>query len=550
MIYIQNLIKTLPDKKLFEIDSLSINENDKIALIGENGTDKTTLLRILLGLDKDYTGQVRVDRDLGYLLNYDIQTKNFSDETYSKSQLKIDDDYSPGEEQRLKLTDILSDSFKFLLIDEPTSHLDLEQKEELIEKLNSRKIGYLIISHDRDFINRTCKKILELKDEKIEEYNGDYNFYLEEREKRQKFQDKEYSNFIKEKRRLENLAINIKEQSSKVRTMPKRMGNSEARLHKMGGQGNKKKLDKQVKAVESRINQLETKEKPKEEKEIQLSIPDNKRIHSKILIRAENLNKKFENKTLFEKSNFQSNNNSKMALIGENGSGKTTLLKMILNQENVWMHPNLKIGYFSQMSDILEENSSILKNVSNTSIYDETMTRIVLARLGFKTDDVYKIISVLSDGEKAKVKLAKILTSDFNYLICDEPTNFLDIRAIESLENLLKSYDRPFIFVSHDEEFINKIADTLLIIENKRIKNFKGNLSQYKNRDKKTKISKDRDSLLLDFRISSISSKLAMEIPKEQREKLEEEYNNLIEEKIDFSIYKVGAILILNFRGR
>ena len=312
------------------------------------------------------------------------------------------------------------------------------------------------------------------------------------------------------------------------------MGNSEARLHKMGGQKNKKKLDKQVKAVESRINQLDTKEKPKEEKEIQLSIPDNKRIHSKILIRAENLNKKFENKILFEKSNFQINSNSKIALIGENGSGKTTLLKMILNKENIWVHPNLKIGYFSQMSDILEDNSSILKNVSNTSIYDETMTRIVLARLGLKTDDVYKIISVLSDGEKAKVKLAKILTSDFNYLIFDEPTNFLDIRAIESLENLLKSYDRPFIFVSHDEEFINKIADTLLIIENKRIKNFKGNLSQYKNRNKKTKISKDRDSLLLDFRISYISSRLAMEIPKEEREKLEEEYNNLIEEKNRF----------------
>lgn len=531
MIYIQNLIKTVPNRRLFEINSLSINENDKIALIGENGTGKTTLLRIILGLDKDYIGQVRVDSEPGYLLNYDSKVNDFSNEVYSRSQLKADDNYSPGEAQRLKITGLLSDSFKFLLIDEPTSHLDLKQKEELIEKLNSRKIGYLLISHDRDFINRTCKKILELKNGKIEEYNGDYKFYLEERQKRLKFKEKEYSNYIKEKRRLENLAINIKDQSSKVRTTPKRMGNSEARLHKMGGQENKKKLDKQVKSVESRINQLEVKEKPKENTEIQLSIPDNKRLHSKILIRGENLNKEFGNKILFEKSNFQIKNNSKVALIGENGSGKTTLLNMIFCKENVWVHPNLKIGYFSQMSDILEEDDDILANVLNTSIYDETMTRIILARLGFKTNDVYKIVSILSDGEKAKVKLAKILTSDFNYIIFDEPTNFLDINAIESLENLLKSYDRPFIFVSHDEEFINNLADTLLIIEDKRIKSFKGNLSQYKNRNKKTINGKDRNGLLLDFRISSISSRLAMEIPKEERKKLEEEYNKLIEER-------------------
>ena len=331
-------------------------------------------------MDKDYTGQVRVDSELGYLLNYDSKVNDFSNEIYSRSQLKVDDNYSPGEAQRLKLTDLLSDSFKFLLIDEPTSHLDLKQKEELIEKLNSRKVGYLLISHDRDFINRTCKKILELKNGKIEEYNGNYKFYLEERQKRLKIKEKEYSNYIKEKRRLENLASNIKDQSSKVRTTPRRMGNSEARLHKMGGQENKKKLDKQVKSVESRINQLELKEKPKEDTEIQLSIPDNKRLHSKILIRGEKLNKEFGNKILFEKSNFQIKNNSKIALIGENGSGKTTLLNMILCKENVWVHPNLKIGYFSQMSDILEEDADVLSNVLNTSIYDETMTRIVLAR--------------------------------------------------------------------------------------------------------------------------------------------------------------------------
>ncbi len=531
MIYIQNLRKTLPYRKLFEIENLSINDTDRVALIGDNGAGKTTLLKIILGIDNEYTGEVNVDGKLGYLLNYDNRDKDISGEIYSRAKLNPNERYSPGEYQRLKLIDLLYDKFKFILMDEPTSHLDIRQKDELIERLNSREKGYLLISHDRDFINKTCNKIFELFDGKIEEYNGDYKFYLEEREKRNKFKEKEYIKYEKEKRRLKNLAINIKNQSSRIKTVPKRMGNSEARLHKMGGQENKKRLDKQVKAVESRINQLDIKEKPKEEVEIKLSVPDSKRIHSKILIKSENLNKRFKNKVLFEKTKFIIKNNSKVALIGDNGTGKSTLLNMILEKENIWVHPNLKLGYFSQMNDILENNKSVLENTLNTSIYDETMTRIVLARLGFKNNDSLKNIDVLSDGEKAKVKLAKILTSDFNYLIFDEPTNFLDIRAIESLEDLLKSYDRPFIFVTHDEEFINNIANTLLIIENKSIISFDGNLTQYRKRKNRTDKNNGEDELLLDFRISSISSRLAMDIPKEERKKLEDEYKKLISKK-------------------
>ncbi len=220
-----------------------------------------------------------------------------------------------------------------------------------------------------------------------------------------------------------------------------------------------------------------------------------------------------------------------MALIGDNGSGKTTLLKMILNKENIWVHPNLNIGYFSQMDETLEEDNSILENVLNTTIYDETLTRIVLARLGFRNKNVHKTIGVLSDGEKAKVKIVKILTADFNYLILDEPTNFLDIRAIESLENLLKSYDRPFLFVTHDEEFINNIANSLLIIKDARITGFKGNLLQYKERKNKFNKSDNTDKFLRDFRLSTINSRLAMDISKTEREKLEEEYKKLLKKQ-------------------
>ncbi len=191
------------------------------------------------------------------------------------------------------------------------------------------------------------------------------------------------------------------------------MGNAEARLHKMGGQANKKKLDKQVKAIQSRINQLEVKEKPKEESPIVLNVEETEKIHAKVLVQADHLQKSFGHKVIFNDAHFTIKNNSHVALIGGNGTGKTTLLKMILEGASLWVHPNLKIGYYSQMSETVEGSLSILDNVLESSIYDQTRTRIVLARLGFQGDEVFKEICLLSDGERAKVKLAKLLTSDF-----------------------------------------------------------------------------------------------------------------------------------------
>lgn len=386
---------------MFFIKKLSINQDEKIGLIGNNGVGKTTLFRILLGIDTEYSGYVDVKMKISSLLNN------------KKNDLKVQKSYSPGEYQRLRLDEVLLKEESFLLIDEPTSHLDIDQKEKLVKELKNRNKGFIIISHDRDFINQTCDKIFELSNKILEVYNGNYTFYLEERIKRQKFLQGEYFNYISEKNRLLSVASDIKKQSSRVKTTPKRMGNSEARLHKMGGQENKKKLDKQVKAIESRINQLEVKERPKEEKAIELSMLENRKIHSKILIRSEKLNKRFGDKVIFNNAKLEIENNRKIALLGINGSGKTTLINMIINKE-VWVHPNLKIGYYSQLGERLNPLNSILENVLETSIYDQSITRIILARLGFKRNDVFKDINILSDGERAKVKLAKLITSDFN----------------------------------------------------------------------------------------------------------------------------------------
>lgn len=473
MIRIDNLTKVVGARTLFAIDHLSIGACDKVGLIGDNGTGKTTFLRILSSLDTDYAGRVQMNDEISYLLN------NLEDELGFIYQRRFQQNCSsPGEQQRLKLEHLLVDNKAFLLIDEPTSHLDIKQRKLLAKRLHARNKGFILVSHDRDFINQTCTKIFELVNGKIEVYSGDYSFYLCEREKRYKCAEREYESYVKEKKRLLQVANAIKQQSAKVKTTPKRMGNSEARLHKMGGQQNKKKLDKQVKATLERVNQLEVKSKPYQNAAIKLNMDEREKIHSKVLIRAENLNKSFDSKVIFKNVNFTIDNTNKVALLGDNGSGKTTLLNMILNGET-WTHPNLRIGYYSQLGETLDYTKTILDNVLLYSIYDQSMTRIILARLGFKTNDVFKQVNVLSDGEKAKVKLAKLLTGNFNYLVMDEPTNFLDIRAIEALEELLQGYDRPLLFVTHDASFINNVADSLLLIENEKITAFEGNLQQY-----------------------------------------------------------------------
>jgi ATPase components of ABC transporters with duplicated ATPase domains len=239
MIYIDNLRKEIGTRTLFTIDKLVINGNDKIGLIGDNGAGKTTFLKILLGQDTDYSGYVYIQTELDFLLN-DKEELEVSKEIYLKAQLDYKEQYSPGEYQRLKLTNLLSNQSAFLLVDEPTSHLDIKQKNKLAESFKNRYRGFILISHDRDFINQTCDKIFELANGELEIFNGDYSFYLEERIKRKKFAQREYEGYISEKKRLTGIASDIKDQSSNVRTTPKRMGNSEARLHKMGGQGNKK----------------------------------------------------------------------------------------------------------------------------------------------------------------------------------------------------------------------------------------------------------------------------------------------------------------------
>jgi macrolide transport system ATP-binding/permease protein len=220
-------------------------------------------------------------------------------------------------------------------------------------------------------------------------------------------------------------------------------------------------------------------------------------------------------------------------LIGDNGCGKSTLIKMIMDSEDgIKVAKGAKVGYFSQDMNILDDEKSILENVMDTSIYDETFTRTLLARLLFRKEDVYKKVSLLSGGERVKVSFAKLMLQDINILILDEPTNYLDINSMEIVEEALRAYNRTIFFVSHDRSFVRTIADHIMTIENKKIKIFNGNLDEYLKVINRVydynKERKEQEIFILENKLSEIIGKLSMPSKRDDVDHLDKEYQEIL----------------------
>jgi macrolide transport system ATP-binding/permease protein len=529
---INNLKKYFGNRLVLDIKDLKVYSNDKLGLVGLNGSGKTTLLNLITGEISPDNGTIRTNIKPFYIKQLeDSSNKEVDGEYIGKLGLKDKNKkfMSGGELTRLKIAKFLTENRKFLIADEPTSNLDTEGIDILIEKLISFQGAMIITSHYRDLLDKVCNKIVELEDGKIKIYEGNYSHYKTQKELERKTQELEYEKYINEKRRLERILIDTKTKSDKIKSPPKRMGNSEARLHKMGGQTAKKKLDNKVKAVASRIDKLEVKDKLREIDKIKVDISGDE-IFSKIVIEGKSLTKSFGKRTLFKNSNFQIYNKAKVALIGDNGSGKTTLLKMIMgNENNISISKKANIGYFSQNLNILDENKTIIENLLEVGL--EQDARDILARFLFKRDDVYKKVSVLSGGEKVKVSLAKILLSDFNISILDEPTNYLDIYSVEAVEEALINYGGTLLFVSHDRRLIENVADTIMYIENKQINTFQGNFNDYNNKfddfeDKNIVYKK----AILENKLSEVIGLISIATKVEEKEKLDMEYMNILKE--------------------
>jgi macrolide transport system ATP-binding/permease protein len=500
-ISLNNIKKYYGDRLLFECAGLSIYSGEKVAIAGTNGAGKTTLLDIIAGIKTPDEGFADIRGEVSYARQLDGGDKDSGrpDERNTRRggepdciSCKIAGEFgapagyethlSGGEKTRRRIASALENPGGILLLDEPTSNLDISAIKLLEEKLDAFDGTLIIVSHDRALLDKVCTRVIEIENSNINDFDGNFASY--EYQKKLIFERAgfEREKYLSEKKRLERAVIDKKQRSKQMKKTPKRMGNSEARLHTRAVNSKKKKLDGAADALKSRLARLEVKEKPYCPPEIKIGVPDHERIHSRAAASCGSLSKSFGGRILFDGAAFELPSGAKTALSGPNGSGKTTLVRMMLGRENgIWVSERARIGYFSQDLETLDCEKTILENVSASSAHPETTVRTLLACLLFRRDEVYKKAAMLSGGERVKTAIAKILLGGFNFLVLDEPTNYLDIFSLAALEGVLRDYDGAMLLCSHDRRFINAVADRCLIINEKngKIITYEGKYADY-----------------------------------------------------------------------
>lgn len=545
LIKLDKVKKYYGDKLILDINKLEISDGERVGIVGENGAGKTTLIKIILGQIEPDQGQVFLTKNYSYI----SQTENyFGDCTEGKLKkiLEVPDKYndflSGGEKVKLKINEAFSQNSSILIADEPTSNLDRDSITILEKMLSDYTGAILLVSHDRNILDNLCDNILEVENGEARLYKGNYFKYIELKIEEKARIETEHDKYISEKRRLEDAILVKQGLRDSIRKAPRRMGNSEARLiRKMGNQKAKKNIDGSIKALKSRIEHLEIKEKPKAITETKIRVQNNCEMISRTVIEVKGLNVDIENKLLIKDANFRIKKGMKVALIGKNGCGKSTLIKKILEKNNASIRSSkyISIGYFDQRQEILNDSKTILENVREDSSYDQGFIRINLDGFGFKGDAVYKKVSILSGGEKVKVALCKILLSDNNTLILDEPTNYLDIKAIEALEKSLINTEKTVLIVSHDRKFIANVCDYILEVKDKSLTAFEGALNEFsneklirRNAQLETNIEriKKEKLLILDNKLSEIISTISIEKDISKKESLNDQYLELLKE--------------------
>ncbi|MEY8752717.1 ribosomal protection-like ABC-F family protein [Alkalicoccobacillus gibsonii] len=526
---IDHLEKSFGGRTIFQIEALSLYDQERVGVVGSNGAGKSTLLSILAGTAKQDSGHVERYGTIAYVPQLEEINHDIRPELYSKWKLAKQTEASGGEQTRRKIAQAISSDAHVLIADEPTSHLDVNGIMQLEAELHSFNGAILLTSHDKDFLNKLCTTIWEIDEGQVTVYEGNYDAYLSQKQLEKEKGNKEHQEYTNERNRLMEAAKKLKAKSDGIKKAPSRMGNSEARLHKRSSGVQKAKLNRSAEAMVTRAQQLEKKEKPKETEPIVFNLADFPKMHSKRVVQFLDCKVKIGERTLIEKVTGDVKRGSRLAILGGNGTGKTTLLKMIADRsERLRVAQPAKIGFFSQHQENLDNQKSILVNVMEDSPYEETFVRKVLARLAFKRDDVFKNVSVLSGGERMRVSMAKVFLSDVNLLILDEPTNYLDLDTKESLTEILLAYPGTILFVSHDRSFVTALATHHLSLGEKEpmVKSIETN-----DRPASIKQMNEPDILKIDMQLTELLSRLSITTNEEEKSQLDETFKELVEKK-------------------
>ena len=483
---VQQLTKSFGSLVLFRDISFSIAEGQKVGLIAKNGTGKSTLLSILSGVEGYDNGEIIFRRDLrvGMLeqspafnpqesvldacFNHKGDEERVLKAKQILTQLKIRDLQQPmgqlsgGQQKRVALANVLITEPDMLILDEPTNHLDLEMIEWLEGFLNRGNKTLLMVTHDRYFLDRVCSIILELDDQTIYTYRGNYSYYLEKRQER-------IDNRKAEIARANNL---YRTELEWMRRMP------QARGHK-------------ARYREEAFYELEKVAKQRiEERQVRLK-SRNVYIGSKIF-ECQYVSKAFDDKVILKDFYYNFSRFEKMGIVGNNGTGKSTFIKMLLGQVppdsgRFDIGDTVRFGYFSQEGLQFDLQQKVIDVVKDIAEYIDmgggrhlTASQF-LQHFLFTPEQQHNYVYKLSGGERRKLYLCTVLMRNPNFLVLDEPTNDLDIVTLQILEEYLQDFPGCVIVVSHDRYFMDKVVDHLLVFRGDgEIKDFPGNYTQYR----------------------------------------------------------------------
>lgn len=446
---IKDITKTIGPRTLFKIKQLGFHDHDRIGLIGENGTGKTTLLRLLSAEASPITPSA---------------TKHLL------PQLKPDLELSGGEIVKRYLDEAFASQADILFLDEPTANLDTVNIKLLEQRLRHYPGTLIVISHDRAFLDRVATTIWDLAEQKITVYKGNYSAYKQQQDQVKQQAWQAYEQYEKKKAQLEVAAHKRQIKAKRATVIPKnKVGTQEAYKAKPYFNKKQSKLAKTAKAIEKRVQQLPEVAKPQQVKPIKMALKNGAALRRGKILNVADFDLYQGSKLLVKDINFALNGGEKLALTGPNGSGKTTLIQQILmqNHSEIFLNEAAEVGYFRQDLSNLDLTQTIYQNIKSASYQTDSTNRTVLARLGFKADTLTKPVGVLSGGERVKISFAKLFVSSANFLILDEPTNFLDIIALEALQQLLVDYPGSILLVSHDRYFVDQVATKRLVIDPK-----------------------------------------------------------------------------------